>query len=120
MSFYSALVLAANDGVRPPTPAAVRSLLGDLGLLDPRFADDEFGNLADHVTALFGDPAARAENDRFFCPDSIGLRSEVEVQSPDGDYVGPGWCITVHGKRRLFLPVGVADLRDHCGSVPRC
>src|SRR5262245_795374 len=108
MSFYSALVLAANDGV-PPTPDSVRSLLGDLGLLDPRFANDEFGNLADHVANLFDDPAARAENDRFFCPDSIGLWSEIEVQSPDGDYVGPGWCVRVHGNG-YFFPWDLTDL----------
>jgi hypothetical protein len=117
MSFYSALVLAANDGVQPPTPEAVRSLLGELGLLDPQHADDRFGNLAAHVTDLFRDPAARAENDRFFCPDSIGLKAEVEVQSPDDDYTGPGWCVTVHGNG-YFFPWERADLRDRVVRSP--
>lgn len=117
MSFYSSLVLAANNGVQPPTPAGLRSLLGDLGLLDPQHADAEFGNLAAHVTDLFRDPAARAENDRFFCPDSIGLLAEVEVMSPDGDYTGPGWCVTIHGNG-YFFPWELSDLRDRVVRSP--
>jgi hypothetical protein len=117
MSFYSSLVLAANEGVRPPTPEAIRSLLGELGLLDPRSADDEFGNLAAHVADLFRDPAAHAENDHFFCPDSVGLLAEVTVQSPDGDYTGPGWCVTVHGNG-YFFPWELADLRGHAIRSP--
>ncbi len=116
MSFYSSLVLAANDGV-PPTPAAVRSLLDELGLLDPCRDGDEFGNLAGHVTALFADPAALAENPRFFCPDSVGVRQEVQVLSDDGGYTGPGWCVNIHGNG-LFFPWEPADLRDRAVRSP--
>jgi hypothetical protein len=57
MSFYSALVLAADDGVRPPSRKDVRSLLVDLALPDPHCGDQEFCNLANHVAALFVDTA---------------------------------------------------------------
>lgn len=117
MSFYSSIVLAANEGVRPPTLEAAHALLGELGLLDPRKANDEFGNLADQVTALFRDPGALAENDRFFGPDSIRLSEGIEVLSPYGDYTGPGWSVVIHGNG-YFFPWGLSELRDRAVRSP--
>lgn len=117
MSFYSSLVLAANGGGAPPTPDTVLPLLDELGLLDPHYARSPFWHLAGHVTALFDDPAALAENDRFFCPDGIGLWGEVQVLADDGEYSGPGWCVTVHGNG-IFYPWELADLRDRAVRSP--
>ena len=118
MSFYSALVLAANDGVRPPSPAVARSLLDELGLLDPANADAEFGNLAGDITGLFADEVARAGNDRFFCPDSIGFAPEIEINAPDGDFEGPGWCVQIHGNG-YFFPWDAPVLRERVVRSPK-
>ena len=120
MSFYSALILAANEGIQVPSPEAVRLILTEVGMVEPSDGeDDEFGNLTAHVKDLFRDPAAQAENDRFFRPDSIGLSEGVEVSSPEGDelYDGPGWSIHLHGQGYLW-PWDLATLRDRVARTP--
>jgi len=118
MSFYSALVLAANDGVRPPSPAAASCLLDELGLLDRANADAELGNLASDITDLFADEAAKAENDRFFCPDSIEFAASVEIDAPDGAFEGSGCCVRIHGNGYLF-PWDATTLRDRVTRSPK-
>ena len=117
MAIYSCLVLAANVEVRPPSPSAFRTLLSALNLLDGESTKEDHGNLADHVGALFHDAEARAENDRFFFPNGIGHLEELEIQSPEGDYFGPGWCIDIHGWG-YFYPWSLADLRDRVTNSP--
>lgn len=102
MSAYSALILAANEGLRKPSPGQAISLFDELGLLRPDGREDPFGNLADDITALFHDPAAQAENRRFFAPDSIGIADGVEVGGPDCEYRGRGWSVRIHGNGYLF------------------
>ncbi|MBX9623111.1 MAG: hypothetical protein K2X82_04785 [Gemmataceae bacterium] len=126
MSFYSSLVLAANDGVRRPSGEEVTAVLAECGLHGPQYGQWGFedppnpgtemawGGLADHISDLFSDPAAAAENDRFFTPDTVGYYAGaegVQVHSPDGDYIGPGWSINISGYG-YFFPWEFADLRD--------
>ncbi len=118
MSAYSALVLAANDGLRGPTHDQARALFEELGLLDPVNRDDDFGNLAGDITALFDDAAARVENDRFFVPDSICLASKVELLGPDEEYRGAGCCVRIHGNG-YFFPWDAAKLRSRVLSAPK-
>jgi hypothetical protein len=117
MSFYSSLVLAANEGVRPPKPGEVRELLAGLSLIDPQDPGADDFTVADSVGALFRDPAARAENDRFLFPSGIGMQAGVEVMTPDGTYEGPGWCVQVHGYG-YFFPWELSDLRDRAIRSP--
>src|SRR5690242_5178895 len=102
MSFYSALVLAANEGARVPSAEEVQALFGELELLERTRAGDSFGNLARDITALFKDPAAMAVNPSFFCPDSISFHTELEVYGPDVDYTGPGCCVCIHGNGYFY------------------
>jgi hypothetical protein len=118
MSFYSALVLAANAGARAPSPHAVQALFLELGLLDPAKAGEPFGNLAGDVTDLFADEGARAANDRFFCPDSLSFDAGVEIEWADGDYAGAGCSVRIHGNG-YFFPWAVADLRDRAIRSPK-
>ena len=118
MSFYSALVLAANDGVREASPDALRLLFRELGLLVPAPPEHGFGNLADDITALFEDPQAKAENRYFFCPDTIDFFAGVEVEGPDEYYAGPGWSIRVHGNGFLF-PWDLNVVRERVVCSPK-
>jgi hypothetical protein len=117
MSFYSSLVLAANDGVRTPEPGEVHALFVQLGLIDP--IDSERGGctVSDAVSNLFLDPVARAENDRFFSPSEIEWSEEVNVMHPDGTYEGLGWSIRIHGCG-YFWPWELTDLRDRVIQSP--
>jgi hypothetical protein len=101
MSFYSALVLAANDGA-PLETADVLALCAELGLLERERADQEFGNLADDITALFDDAMAKAQNPQFFCPDSISFAAQLQVLAFEDDYAGIGWCIRIHGNGYFY------------------
>lgn len=117
MSFYSSLVLAANDGVRPPRQGEVRDLLAGLGLIDPADPGPDDFAVSDAVAALFRDSAARAENDRFFRPSGIAMSQGVEVMYPDGTYTGSGWSLQIHGWG-YFFPWGLADLRNRVVGSP--
>ena len=118
MGAYSALVLAANSGLRSIAPETVRSVCEDLGLISPSMRGAEFGNLAKDISSLFDDSAARKENERFFCPDSICWRTEIEIQSIDGDYDGKGYCISIHGNG-YFFPWTADQLRARVLSHPK-
>lgn len=97
MSFYSSLILAANDGVATVAKSEVIKLLANLGLTVPG-VDDDFNNLAEDVCNLFSDESARAENERFFCPDSISFEDKIAIYSlQDDGYDGPGVCVEIHG-----------------------
>jgi hypothetical protein len=117
MSFYSSLLLAANAGVRVPTPEAVRALCKELGLIDPEARLPGIGDLHPAVTALFADPAAEAENWRFFCPDSIGFDTELHIEGPDMDYAGPGCAVSIHGNG-YFFPWELKDFRERVVNTP--
>jgi hypothetical protein len=117
MSFYSALILAANEGVRVPTPEAVRALFEELGLLDPGARFPGIGDLTPAVTALFEDPAAAAENRHFFCPDSISFATQIHIEGPDMDYTGPGCAVLIHGNG-YFFPWELTDIRDRVINTP--
>jgi hypothetical protein len=99
---YSALVLAANSGLRSINPEKVRSLCEDLELIAPARRSVEYGNLAADISGLFDDSAAREENEWFFCPDSICCRDEIQILSYDGHYAGVGYCIRIHGNGYFF------------------
>jgi hypothetical protein len=118
MSFYSALVLAANDGIRKPSREAIQSLLGELGLFEPGRFDDEFGNLAHEVIGLFADEEARAANDDFFRPDSISYSNEIEIQAPDGDFTAQGCSLQIHGYG-YFWPWDMGTLRARVVHTPK-
>ena len=122
MSFYSALVLAANTELRDPTPEKARALFGQLGLLRPDAPDYglEHGldNLAADITALFDDRAAQDQNKHFFTPDSIGLFEAVEVTGPDCDYTGKGWSVRIHGNGYLF-PWDLDAVRARVIATPK-
>src|SRR5687767_7319779 len=117
MSFYSALVLAANEGVRVPSVKEIDGLFRKLGLVK-HHATDTIGNLADDIRGLFNDPAAMAENDRFFQPDSISFDAGIHIEGPDGDYQGPGWCISIHGNGYLF-PWEIETLGERVVRTPK-
>jgi hypothetical protein len=118
VSFYSALVLAANAGSEAPSSDAVLSLCQELGLVDPKRANFEFGNLADDIINLFADPAANAMNERFFSPDSVSFATAVDIQTPEGDFEGPGWCIRIHGYG-YFYPWEPAEIRARAIQSPK-
>ena len=117
MSIYSALVLAANEGVEPISPHDFRNLLNGLSLIHPEATDDDWGNLADNVVDLFRDAEAQTANDRFFRPQSISLMEPVEIHAPDGDYSGPGWCVQIHGYG-YFFPWELSDLQKRVVNTP--
>lgn len=117
MSAYSALILAANQGVRPPTPEEARALFLEVGVLDLHNADEEFGNLATQVGELFDDADARSQNDGFFAPDTISLASDIDLLAPDGDYSGPGWCVRIHGNG-YFFPWTLAEVGERATRSP--
>ena len=111
MSFYSALVLAANHEVTPPTPGQVAAVLAELRLIKPNPYGFDHDNLADDVSDLFNDPEACAENRRFFAPDSISFDDHIEVEGPDCAYAGAGWAVRIHGNGYLF-PWEISDVRS--------
>ncbi len=118
VSAYSSLVLAANDGVWTPAPEVVREIFTAVGCVSSQTGGGgKFNNLSAHVRALFHDPTAIAENDRFFRPDSIGLSEGVEILSMDGCYDGPGWSIRIHG-HGYFWPWELAELRERVVYSP--
>lgn len=121
MSFYSELILAANEGVRPPEESVVMRLLLDLGLIEPARAG-QICNLADDVTDLFADSVAESKNDRFFCPDSISFSSGISIQasgdSNDTTFDGSGWSISIHGNG-YFYPWTLEDFRTRVISSPK-
>lgn len=118
MSAYSSLVLAANEGIRTPAPEIVRGILTEVGIADIRPGrDDRFNNLSDHIKALFRDPTAYAENDRFFRPDSVGFSEGVRILSVDGCFEGTGWSLKIHGHGYLW-PWDRTDLRERVVLMP--
>jgi hypothetical protein len=130
MSFYSALVLAANTELRSPTPEKARSLFEDLGLLRPDVP--EYGvehgldNLATYIAALFDDRAAQNANNHFFTPDSIGLFEGVQVEGPDCGYTGKdGRCAFMEmaiSSRGISTPFefGLSQTRSSSGCGSPC
>src|SRR5262249_23910127 len=86
--------------------------------LDRTNADAEFGNLAGDITDLFADEAARAENDRFFSPDSIAFTLEIEIHGSEGDFEGPGCCVRIHSNGYLF-PWDSSMLRERVVRSPK-
>ena len=118
MGAYSALVLAANRGVRPVTPDEMLLLCEDVGLLAPSRRDTNVGNLSPDITALFSDSAALADNNRFFCPDSISWGRDIEILSPEDDFVGRGFRVSIHGNG-YFFPWDAGELRARVVSHPK-
>lgn len=122
MSFYSAIVLAANTELRDPTPENARDLFNQLGLV--RSDAPEYGlehgldNLAVDITALFDDRDALDQNRHFFAPDSISFREGVEVEGPDCAYTGKGWQVRIHGNGYLF-PWDLDAVRSRVTSTPK-
>jgi len=102
VSSYSTLVLAANVGVVAPSATAIFSLWKELGLLHSERGNDEFGNLAEDLSAIFDDDSASAENEHFFCPDTISFAASIEVLSNDGIFEGSGWSVCIHGNGYFF------------------
>ena len=45
------------------------------------------------------------------------MREGLEVMSYEGDYIGPGWCVTIHGNG-YFFPWELTDLRDRAIRSP--
>jgi hypothetical protein len=114
MSFISAIVLAANRGVRP-SRAEIQTLFVDVGLLHSEHGDAEYSNLASDISDLFADAAAIGENDRFFCPDSIGYFESIEIFAENGVFEEPGWAIHIHGNG-YFFPWSLDMLRHRIAS----
>jgi hypothetical protein len=112
MSFYSALVLAANDAVREPSSEEVQSLLRELGLLN------ESGRLAKDVIELFSDADARKTNNQFFCPDDISFYTEIEIPTEDDVFIDTGMCLRFHGYGYRW-PWTADDLRKRVTQTPK-
>jgi hypothetical protein len=118
MGAYSALVLAANRGVRRLKPKDLNALCEELELIPPDRRHLEFDNLSRDITALFRDDEARKENEWFFCPDSICAMRNIQIMSPEEDYDYAGYCVRIHGNGYLF-PWGVEELRSRVVSHPK-
>jgi hypothetical protein len=118
MSFYSALVLAANAGLRDPSRHEILELFEELALFDSKKTKDEFGNLANDISELFLDEEAKRQNIHFFCPDSICFATKIEIHGPDGDFIGDGGSIRIHGNGYLF-PWNLQALRDRVIRTPK-
>lgn len=120
MSFYSSLNLIVNEVDQVPSKLDIRRLLLDCGIIDP--TESEFCYLADDIAALFIDPLAEKENDRFFCPDSVGFRAGIDLQA-SGEveqtwYEGTGWSISIHGNG-YFYPWTLDDYRTRVLNTPK-
>ena len=102
MSFYSELVLAANDGIAEISEEAVRAVFGEVGLLQAGREREKFCNLSDDITNLFCDEDARRQNTQFFCPDSIGFHRSIEIMGNDMYFKGSGYAISIHGNGYFF------------------
>lgn len=113
MSFYSAVQLVANRVERVPTKERVFDLIDEAGLRNP-----ETGYLSRDLFTVFTDPEARAENNRFFTPDSFDFWETIQVIWWDGDYDGPGYAISISGNG-YFFPWELSDVRDRFLSLPK-
>ena len=108
MSFYSSLCLVANTGVRSPTQQEVFDLFMELSVLEPSRANNEFYNLADDIIAYFTSHDGQKTNDRFFTPDTISFRPEIQIMDLDGLYEGRGFTLSLHGNG-YFHPLAPLD-----------
>lgn len=102
MGFYSSLSLVANVGVRAPAKEEVFQLFTDTRVLEPSRSQNEFYNLADDLIAFFTKHEAKMKNDRFFTPDTISFRMEIQILDPDGDYEAEGFMISIHGNGYFY------------------
>lgn len=111
MSFYSAIRLVANKGFRSPSTEELRKLFTETGLLNPKRADREFGNLTPEFWTHFDQLPERAQNDSLFRPETISGRDRIEIHDIDGGYTGPGYTISISGSG-YFWPLVTSDLRQ--------
>ncbi len=118
MSFFSNLILAANQDVKVPTPAEMEEVLELAGLLRPLELRRPSFNLSDDITALFNDEEARQKNDCFFTPDAVGSYEGIHIQSPEEEYEGEGFSIGIAGYG-YFFPWSNADLRERILPHPK-
>lgn len=109
MSFYSSLCLVANTGVRRPAPDEISRLFAQTGVVEPSRAQNEFGNLADDLIAFFTSHRAQEQNERFFTPDSLSFRNDIQIMDTEGEYTGKGWTLSIHGNG-YFYPLTPRDM----------
>lgn len=120
MSFYSALVLAANTDLREPSEDAIRSLLMELELLDLSDPYPGFDTLVPGIRKLFDDAEAQAENPHFFRPDSISFGNEIEIANPDAAevFTDKGYCLRFHGNGYPY-PWALETIRERVIRTPK-